>query len=115
MRDVIRLEVLSHLRRMVRRNRTGWPTTRITFRVDGHYARPEAMTRREDNGSDYIFGLPGTKPLTRKIEEAADIIRTARASFFWAAAGPAVRTERMDYIAFAKGRAARVCPNNPPH
>jgi hypothetical protein len=48
LRDVIRLEVLSHLRRMVRRNRTGWPTTRITFRVDGHYARPEAMTRRED-------------------------------------------------------------------
>jgi Transposase DDE domain group 1 len=88
LRDVIRLEVLSHLRRMVRRNRTGWPTTRITFRVDGHYARPEAMTRREDNGSDYIFGLPGTKPLTRKIEEAADIIRTARASFFWARSRP---------------------------
>ena len=53
--------------------------TRITFRGDGHYARPEAMTWCENNGIDYIFGLSGTKPLARKVDEVADDIRTRRA------------------------------------
>ena len=73
------VEVRAHLRRLVRRIRTRWPTTRITFRGDGHYARPEAMTWCENNSIDYIFGLPGTKPLAKKVDEAADIVRTARA------------------------------------
>ncbi len=73
------VEVRAHLRRLVRRIRTRWPTTRITLRGDGHYARPEAMTWCEDNGIDYIFGLSGTKPLTKKVDETADMIRTARA------------------------------------
>ena len=41
--------------------RKRWPKTRITFRGDGHYARPEAMAWCEENGIDYIFGLPGSK------------------------------------------------------
>jgi len=71
--------VRAHLRRLVRRIRMRWPRTRITFRGDGHYARPEAMTWCEDNGIDYIFGLPGSKPLTKKVAEAADIVRTTSA------------------------------------
>jgi hypothetical protein len=56
------------LRRLVRHIRTRWHNTRITFRGDGHYARPEAMTWCENNGIDYIFGLSGTKPLrTRRL------------------------------------------------
>ena len=54
-------------------------STRILFRGDGHYARPEAMTWCEDNGVDYVFGLPGTKPLSRKVDETADAVRTERA------------------------------------
>jgi hypothetical protein len=73
------VEVRSHLRRLVRRIRRHWPTTRITFRGDGHYARPEAMTWCEENGVSYVFGLTGTLPLTRKLEETADAIRTERA------------------------------------
>ena len=73
------VEVRAHLRRLVRRIRKRWPATRITFRGDGHYARPEAMAWCEGNGVDYIFGLPGSKPLTRKIDEAADAVRTERA------------------------------------
>jgi hypothetical protein len=73
------VEVRAHLRRLVRRIRTRWLTTRITFRGDGHYARPEAMNWCEDNGIDYIFGLSGTKPLARKVDEIADDIRTRRA------------------------------------
>jgi hypothetical protein len=37
------VEVRSHLRRLVRRIRRRWPETHITFRGDGHYARPEAI------------------------------------------------------------------------
>ena len=37
------------------------------------------MTWCENNGIDYLFGLSGTKPLSRKVEEVADNIRTRRA------------------------------------
>src|SRR6187399_3741690 len=70
------VEVRAHLRRLVRHIRTRWHNTRITFRGDGHYARPEAMAWCETNGIDYIFGLSGTKPLARKADEVADDIRT---------------------------------------
>ena len=60
------VEVRAHLRRLIRHIRTRWHNTRITFRGDGHYARPEAMTWCENNGIDYIFGLSGTKPLAEK-------------------------------------------------
>jgi len=73
------VEVRAHLRRLVRRIRRHWRKTRITFRGDGHYARPEAMAWCEANGVDYVFGLPGTKPLSRKLDEAADAVRTERA------------------------------------
>ena len=43
------------------------------------HVRPEAMTWCENNGIDYIFGLSGTKPLARKVDEVADDIRTRRA------------------------------------
>jgi hypothetical protein len=73
------VEVRAHLRRLVRHMRKRWTKTRILFRGDGHYARPEAMAWCEDNGVDYVFGLPGTKPLSRKVDETADAVRTERA------------------------------------
>ena len=69
----------AHLRRLVRHIRQRWTRTRITFRGDGHYARPEAMEWCEANHIDYVFGLPGSKPLSKKIDEAADAVRTERA------------------------------------
>ena len=69
------VEVRAHLRRLVRRIRACWPTTRVLFRGDGHYARPEAMTWCEDNDVEYLFGLPGTKPLSKKVDETADAER----------------------------------------
>jgi Transposase DDE domain group 1 len=51
----------------------------ITFRGDGHYACPEAMTWCEQNGVDYVLGLTGTKPLARKIDGVSDAVRTERA------------------------------------
>ena len=47
----------------LRRIRRHWPTSRISFRGDGHYGRPEAMEWCEANGVDYIFGLAGNEVL----------------------------------------------------
>jgi hypothetical protein len=73
------VEVRAHLRRLVRRIRKRWSKAHITFRGDGHYARPEAMQWCEDHGVNYVFGLPGSKPLSKKIDEMADAVRTERA------------------------------------
>ena len=73
------VEVRAHVRRLVRRIRARWPKTRILLRGDGHYARPEAMAWCEANGLQYVFGLPGSKPLSRKVEDTADAVPTARA------------------------------------
>ena len=72
-------EIRGHLRRLVRRIRCRWPTTRILIRGDSHYGRAEVMEWCEENGVDYIFGLAGNKVLTRLVDESADDVRTRRA------------------------------------
>lgn len=72
-------EVRNHLRRLVRRIRHHWADTRLTIRGDGHYGRPEVMEWCEDNGIDYILGLPGNKVLDRLVEPVADAVRVHRA------------------------------------
>ena len=57
------VEVVGHIRRLVRRIRRHWPDTHITLRGDGHYGRPEPMAWCEKNGVDYVFGLPGNAAL----------------------------------------------------
>jgi len=66
-------------RRIIRRVRTHWPTTKITIRGDSHYGRREVMDWFEDNGLDYVFGLSGNKLLAAAVEVKADDIRTRRA------------------------------------
>ncbi len=73
------VEVRAHLRRLVRRIRMRWRATRITMRGDSHYARSEAMAWCEANDVRYVFGLAGNRPLSAKVEEVADRIRTERA------------------------------------
>jgi hypothetical protein len=73
------VEVRGYLRRLVRRIRGHWPSTRLTIRGDGHYARPEVMAWCEANDVDYIFGLPGNAVLSRLVEPAADDVRVRRA------------------------------------
>jgi hypothetical protein len=72
-------EIRGHLRRLARRIRRRWPATRILIRGDSHYGRAEVMEWCEDNGIDYVFGLPGNRVLQRLVEDAADDIRTRRA------------------------------------
>jgi hypothetical protein len=56
-------EIRGHLPRLVRRIRTHWPATRITFRGDSHYGRKEVMDWCERNDVTYIFGLAPNKVL----------------------------------------------------
>src|SRR6202047_3308847 len=72
-------EIRGHLRRLVRRLRHHWPQTRITLRGDGHYGRPQVMEWCDENGVDFVFGLPGNRVLDRLVDETADDIRTHRA------------------------------------
>ncbi len=72
-------EVRCHVRRLVRRIRSHWPTTQVTIRGDGHYGRPEVMAWCEANAVDYIFGLPGNAVLSQLLDEAADDVRVRRA------------------------------------
>jgi hypothetical protein len=72
-------EVRAHLRRLVRRIRRHWPSTKLTIRGDSHYGRHEIMDWCDDKGIDYVFGLQGNAVLDRAVDEAADDIRTRRA------------------------------------
>ena len=68
--------VLKHLVRCIRRH---WPHTRIIFRGDSHYGRPEAMAWCEDNGVDYIFGLSGNGRLDALAAAVAEDLKVRRA------------------------------------
>lgn len=72
-------EVALVLKHLVRRIAKHWPTTRITFRGDSHYGRPEAMAWCEANGINYIFGLAGNSVLHRQVYEAGDALKVLRA------------------------------------
>ena len=73
-------EAAGYLRRLHRRVRQHWPTTRLTIRGDGHYGRPELIDFCEKHGLDYLFGVTGTKALAAKVEDVADPIRVERAT-----------------------------------
>jgi hypothetical protein len=51
----------------------------ITIHGDGHYGRPEIMEWCDEDGVDFIFGLPGNVVLDRLVDDTADDIRTRRA------------------------------------
>ena len=65
-------EVRTLIKHLVGRIRRHWPHTRIVFRGDSHYGRPQAMAWCEENGVDYIFGLAGNRALHALAYEVAD-------------------------------------------
>ena len=72
-------EVRTLLKHLVRRIRRHWPHTRLVFRGDSHYGRPQAMAWCEDNGVDYIFGLAGNRALHTLAYDVADDLKVRRA------------------------------------
>src|SRR4051812_2352917 len=90
-------EVHRHLRRLVRRIRSHWPTTRLTIRGDGHYGRPEVMAWCEANSVDFILGLPGNAVLNRLVEIAADDAMAPNPGAVSGAWRPGSRPARRDW------------------
>jgi len=68
--------VIKHLSRRIRRH---WPSTRIVWRGDSHYGRPEAMGWCEENAAGFIFGLARNAVLDGLCREAADNLCVRRA------------------------------------
>jgi hypothetical protein len=72
-------EVRAIIRHVTRHIRRHWPKTRICWRGDSHYARPEVMDWCEENGVNYIFGLAGNDVLHAKLGAIADDLCVRRA------------------------------------
>ena len=72
-------EVRTIVKHVVRRIRRHWPSTRICWRGDSHYARREAMDWCEEHGIDYVFGLAGNDVLHARIRATADDLCVRRA------------------------------------
>src|ERR1700730_7131471 len=68
-------EVRTVIKHVTKRLRRHWPNTRIAWRAASHYGRVEAMEWAEDDGDDYIFGLPGNAALDAQVAETADNLR----------------------------------------
>jgi hypothetical protein len=68
-------EVRTVIKHVTKRLRRHWPNARILWRGDSHYGRVEAMEWAEDDGADYIFGLPGNTALDALVAETADNLR----------------------------------------
>jgi DDE family transposase len=72
-------EVRTVIKHVVHRIRRTWPKTRICWRGDSHYARPEAMDWCEENGVDYVFALAGNDVLHAEGRSLADDLCVRRA------------------------------------
>ena len=68
-------EVRTVIKHVTKRLRQHWPNTRMVWRGDSHYGRVEAMEWAEDDGADYIFGLPGNTALDALVAETANNLR----------------------------------------
>jgi Transposase DDE domain group 1 len=73
-------EVCTVIKHVTKRLRQHWPHTRIVWRGDSHYGRVEVMEWAENNGADYIFGLPGNSALDAIVAEAANNLRFRHAN-----------------------------------
>jgi Transposase DDE domain group 1 len=72
-------EVRTVIKHVVHRIRRTWPKTRICWRGDSHYARPEAMDWCEENGVDYVFAVAGNDVLHAEVRSLADDLCVRRA------------------------------------
>jgi hypothetical protein len=61
-------EIISILKRVVRRIRQAWPETEIVFRADGHHASGEVLNWLDEHRLIYVIALPQNKALNRRME-----------------------------------------------
>jgi len=65
-------EIVSILKRIVRKIRQAWPEVGIIIRGDSHYAAPEVYDFCEEEDLKYVFGLTPQKPMGKETEELTD-------------------------------------------
>ena len=71
-------DIISVLKRLVRRLRKAWPEVRIILRADSHHTKPEVMDWMEAHGVDYITGL---SPNAKLAALFAETIRDAEVRY----------------------------------
>lgn len=71
-------EIISVMKRIVRRVRKAWPQVLIIFRADSHHTKPEVMDWMEANGIKFITGLSPNNRLRTLFET---IIRSAEKKY----------------------------------
>jgi hypothetical protein len=61
-------QIVSILKRVVKKIRTAWPEVGILLRGDSHYACPGVYDFCEDNDIKYVLGFKALSPLVRQVE-----------------------------------------------
>lgn len=61
-------EVMTVLKRIVKRLQEAWPKTKILFRGDSHFAKPEVLDWLESKGLFYVVGLARNSVLLQRSE-----------------------------------------------
>ena len=56
-------EIITVLKRIVRRLRAAWPDVVLILRADSHFSKPEIMDWCDGNGVEFILGLGGNSAL----------------------------------------------------
>lgn len=62
-------EIVSILKRIVKKIRDAWPEVGIMIRGDSHYATPEVYDFCEEEDLKYVFGLTPQNPMWKEVEE----------------------------------------------
>ena len=97
-------DIISVLKRLVRRLRKAWPEVRIILRADSHHTKPEVMDWMEAHGVDYITGL---SPNAKLAALFAETIRDAEVRYGrWG--GSIRRYATVPYAAATWSQARRV-------
>ena len=77
-------QVVSVLKRIVKRIKASWPETIIVFRGDSHFCSPEVLRYCDEHGLYYCIGLSGNAVLKRMFEflltESKNIFATSNTS-----------------------------------
>lgn len=98
------MEIISVLKRLVRRLRQAWPEVRIILRADSHHTKPEVMDWMEAHRVDYITGL---SPNSRLSQLFSETIRDAEVRY--ARWGGTIRCYgSAEYAAVSWGQKRRV-------
>ena len=64
-------DILSLLKRLIRRIRSRWENVIMVFRADSHHTKPAVMDFLESNGIEHVAGLGPNAVLERQFEQAA--------------------------------------------